>query len=81
MERVTLFLRNALFTLPGGGHVPVGVTVIEGEIVSRAEDKLGGGPLVRTSAMKDDRGKTLSETPVLLVVPWAKIDHIHVREG
>jgi len=75
MERVTIFLRTALFTLPSdGGHVPVGATVIIGDVVDPQASTLQ----VTTQQFLDDRGRLLAEKTVQLLVPWSKVDHIHL---
>jgi hypothetical protein len=77
MERVTIFMRTALFTYSyEPRHVPVGVTVLEGDVPSQE----GGALTVKVTRMLDDRGRVLSETPVTLIVPWSKIDHLLQRD-
>lgn len=77
MERVTIFLRTALFTLGGDqGHVPHGAMVVEARVVSTD----GPGLTVRTTRFLDERGRTLGEQQVTLQLPWSKIDHVHVRD-
>lgn len=77
MDRVTLFLRTSLFTLGGDdGHIPSAVMILEGHL----QDKAGGAITVKVSAMRDTKGKTLSESATTLQLPWSKIDHILMHE-
>ncbi|MCA9490478.1 MAG: hypothetical protein KC621_11160 [Myxococcales bacterium] len=77
MEKVTVFLKTSLFTLPGAeGHVPTGVMIIEATVV----DRPSGALRVDTERMRDERGRLLSETAVRLDLPWAKIDHLLLRD-
>ncbi len=75
MERVTIYLRTALFTLPGdAGHVPVGTTVLIGDVPDPAASNLS----VTTFRFLDERGRLLAEKSIQLLVPWSKIDHIQL---
>ncbi len=75
MDRVTVFLRTALFSFGGDrAHVPSGATVIEGAVVEQPP----AGLLSDASRVTDDRGTTLREGACRLLVPWSKIDHVHV---
>jgi hypothetical protein len=75
MERFVIYLRTALFTLPKDGHVPVKALIIEGNVHDLDSS---GGPTIKATKFLDEQGRMLSETPVTLIVPWSKIDHIHV---
>lgn len=76
-DRVTVYLRAPLFTLPGeAAHVPAQAVILEGAIV---DDK--GGPVLRTSRFLDEKGRLLATQASILVVPWSKIDHIRVEEA
>lgn len=74
MERATLYLRTAMFSLGRDGHVPPGVMVLDAII----EDRPKGGMIVRTQAMYDSQGRLLSDALVRLHLPWSKIDHMHL---
>jgi hypothetical protein len=77
MAQATIYLKTALFTFNADTrHVPIGVTVIVGNI----EEQQGSALKVRTERLLDDRGRVLSETGALLLVPWGKVDHIAVDE-
>lgn len=77
MGKHTIYLRSALFTLPGeSGHVPVGATILEGELVDSGS---GGVVTIRCERFLDERGRELSERKLTLLVPWSKIDHVHVK--
>ncbi|MEZ4319476.1 MAG: hypothetical protein R3F61_18315 [Myxococcota bacterium] len=72
----TLYLRTALFTLPQGGHVPVGAVILDGEIL----DRPAGCVAFKVATFRDDRGRALEGSGVELQIPWSKIDHIRVAE-
>lgn len=73
-DRVTIFLRAPLFTLPGdAAHVPSNAVIIEGSL----EDEKGG-PVVKTRKFSDERGRMLSEAQITLLIPWSKIDHLRI---
>ncbi|MCB9684080.1 MAG: hypothetical protein H6738_00980 [Alphaproteobacteria bacterium] len=77
MEKVTVFLKTSLFTLPGAdGHVPTGVMIIDATVV----DRPSGALRVDTERMRDERGRVLSDKGVRLDLPWAKIDHLLLRD-
>lgn len=76
MERVTIYLRTALFSTAQESHVPLGVMVIEGEVL----DRPAGALTVRCDKLLDDRAKSLAEGPMRLQIPWSKIDHLLFRE-
>lgn len=74
MQNVTVFLRTALFTLGlDDGHVPPGVAIVQGD----AKDVAGGLEIV-TTRLLDERGRVLAERQVKLMLPWGKIDHLHL---
>jgi hypothetical protein len=78
MDNVVIYLRTALFTYGGDvGHVPAGATVIEGRIL---DEKAAGGALVETRGFYDDRGKKLGDKQVRIILPWAKVDHVLLRD-
>jgi hypothetical protein len=73
MEKVTVFLRTALFSFGGDdAHVPTGVMVLVGEVV----DRPSGGITIKTERLLGERGRLLSEAKHTLCLPWAKVDHI-----
>jgi hypothetical protein len=75
MERVTVFLRTALFSYGNAdAHLPNGVMVIEGRVLER----LSGGLKIETDLMLDVRARELSDDVLILELPWAKVDHILV---
>ena len=77
MDRVTLYLRNSLFTLGGDdGHIPSAVMILEGNLQAKAN----GTVTIKVSIMRDMRGKPLSETATTLQLPWSKIDHMLIHE-
>jgi len=78
MERVTVFLRTALFSYGNAqAHVPAGVMVLEGAVVDRPH----GGLTVQTSRLLDQQGRDQGEVELVLHLPWAKVDHLLVHEG
>jgi hypothetical protein len=78
MEKVTVFLRTALFTLGlDDGHVPPGVAIVDGDVVEQPS----AGLTLLTRRMRDERGRVLSERAVKVLIPWSKIDHVHLHEG
>lgn len=75
MEKVTVFLRTALFSYGhDDAHLPNGVMVIEGRVLER----LAGGVKLETDLLLDLRGRELSDDVLVLELPWAKVDHILV---
>lgn len=73
MDRVTIYLRTALFSVAGAeAHLPVGAAIVEGSLVERVT----GGLLVQTEQLRDQHGKALAEVSSRLMLPWAKIDHV-----
>ena len=77
MERVTVYLRTSLFTPRSDeSHVPEGVMIIEGT----ALDGPGGGVTLQATALKDDRGRTVSEDTIALHLPWSKVDHLQLHD-
>lgn len=73
--RVRVYLRQALFTLPGSlAHVPVNVAVLEGECA----DPAALNPRVKADAYFDEKGRTLEGGPSDVVVPAAKLDHVQI---
>jgi hypothetical protein len=83
MKRVRIFLRTELFSVSasrggtGPSHVPSGVMILEGTL--RETDR-SGAFLVEASGFQDLHGKALDSKPVVLILPSAKVDHIHVIE-
>ncbi len=76
--RVRVFLRQSLFSLPGdAGHVPTGVAVLDGELVSEG----AVGLTVRVTGWMDERGRTLQGAARTLLVPASKLDHLVVVDG
>lgn len=76
MERVTVFLRTALFSYGNDdAHLPHGVTVIEARVIER----LSGGLKIETDLFLDQRGRELADDVLILELPWSKIDHILVH--
>ena len=77
MERVTLFLRNALFSPNADtAHLPPGVAIIDAEIIDRPT----GALTIKTTAYRDARDRTLEGPSNTLTIPWSKIDHLLVRD-
>jgi hypothetical protein len=82
MKRVRIFLRTELFSVSaargasGPAHVPSGVMILEGTL--RETD--GAGFHVEASGFQDLHGKALEGKPVVLILPGAKVDHVHVIE-
>lgn len=75
MDKVTVFLRTALFTLGlDDGHVPPGVAIIDGDVL----DRPSAGLLLSTTRLRDERGRVLADRQVKILIPWSKIDHVHV---
>ena len=73
--RVRVFLRQPLFTLPAGSeHVPPTAFILEGTL---GESNALGAQL-RVERYLDERGRSLEGKAVTLIVPAAKIDHVHV---
>lgn len=78
MERVTVYLRTALFSYGHSeAHVPHGVMVVEGRLVER----LSGGLRIETDLLLDARGRELSDVELSIELPWGKIDHVVVQES
>ena len=78
MERVTLYLRTALFSpVTDDPHVPQGIAVIAATVVERGN----GGILIDASTYQDARGRDLDGTKRRLFIPWSKIDHIAVHDA
>jgi hypothetical protein len=77
LDRVTLFLRNTLFSANSNiTHLPRGVAIIDAEIV----DRPAGALTVKATAYRDARDRALEGTPYTLTIPWHKIDHLLVRD-
>jgi hypothetical protein len=73
--RVRVHLRQPLFVLPGtGSHAPRNASVLEGEVL----ETTAFGLKMRVSAYFDEAGKALSGDAVTLILPGAKVDHVHV---
>ncbi len=73
MEKVTVFLRTALFSFgEGEGHVPHGVHALTGTLIERSEASL----VVRGEELFDYDGEALQADPVRLELPWTKVDHV-----
>jgi hypothetical protein len=78
MQRMTLYLRATLFAPPGATpHVPAGALIL----VGNADEGGSGGVTLRLEQAFDEKGRPLPTTPVRLIVPWAKIDHVLLHEG
>lgn len=78
MERVTLYLRTALFSPSNDDpHVPQGIAVIAAKVVERGS----GGLLVDATGYQDARGRDLDGSPRQLFIPWSKIDHAAVHDA
>ena len=82
MKRVRIFLRTELFSVSaarsasGPSHVPSGVMILEGTL--RETD--ASGFHIEASGFQDLHGKALDGKPVVLILPSAKVDHVHVIE-
>ena len=77
MERVTIFLRNSLFTLAdGSAHVPAGAMVLDGTV----RDQPSGGILFALDRARDHRGRDLEAASATLFIPWSKVDHVQVHD-
>lgn len=77
MERVTIFLRNSLFTLTDdSAHVPAGAMVLDGTV----REQPSGGLLLSLERARDHRGRDLEASEVTLFLPWSKVDHVQVHE-
>ncbi len=74
MERVSIYLRTALSSYGGADHLPDGVMILEGHLAERDAATLR----VETDRLRDDRGRTLLEETITLIVPWEKVDHLLV---
>jgi hypothetical protein len=75
MESVSIYLRTPLHSYGGtSAHLPAGVLVVEGQLVDRDASSIR----VDADRLLDDRGRTLLDETVTLVLPWAKIDHMLV---
>lgn len=73
MERATIYLKTALFSVGGpDAHVPVGVMILEGEIADRPP----GGVTVRADRLLDANGRELAEQSLAVFLPWGKVDHM-----
>ena len=83
MKNVTIFLRTALFCAGPAQHaqvqphVPIGATIIEAEIL----DQPATGLLIRVGRLLDSNGKELAKTPIVLLLPWGKVDHLLVNDS
>lgn len=75
--RVRVFLRQPLFTLPGGGeHVPPTAFILVGTL----GEATALGVSVQVEQYFDERGRALDGLSRSLIVPGAKIDHVWVLE-
>lgn len=72
--RVRVYLRQALFTVPGAPHLPAQAAILEGHT-----DELNlDGLRLQVEAWSDEKGRTLEGAGADLVLPAAKIDHVIV---
>jgi len=77
MNRVTVYLRTSLFSFSGAdAHLPPGVMAIQGQT---PEGGSGSTLRVEVDKLLDERGRSLSEDPLSLQLPWSKIDHVVVH--
>jgi hypothetical protein len=71
--RVRVFLRQALFTLPGTeAHLPAAVAVIDGALVEAS----GFGLNIQVDGWCDERGRRLEGEARQILIPVSKIDHV-----
>ena len=71
--RVRVFLRQALFTLPGAeSHLPTASAVVEGALVEAS----GFGLRLHVDAWFDEKGRKLEGEARQLLIPTAKVDHV-----
>lgn len=75
MESATVYLKTCLYTLKGtDAHIPAGSTVLGGTIT----EKGGGHITLHTTKFISAAGKALEGSEATLILPLAKIDHIHL---
>ena len=74
MDRVTIYLRTVLFSYGGTDHLPAGVMIIDGHLAERDAASVR----VEADTLRDERGRTLLDETLTLIVPWEKIDHMLV---
>lgn len=75
MTHTTVYLRTSLFSLGGPrAHVPAGVMIIEGN-----SEYADGGLTIEVDRLLDERGRELSNAPITLRLPMAKVDHLVVH--
>lgn len=78
MERVTIFLRNPLYTTnDGAAHLPLGAVVVKADVL---EGGPSGGLLVRVVELLDEKSRKITAQPVKIYIPWAKVDHVYYPE-
>lgn len=71
--RVRVYLRQALFSLPGAaGHIPASAAVIDGALIEVNSFGLG----VAVDQWMDEKGRSLEGAPRQLLIPSSKIDHV-----
>jgi hypothetical protein len=74
--RVRVFLRQALFTLPGAAaHLPAKTAILDG---TSSDPSFAGGVRIFVEQYLDDKGKALEGAPCEILIPEAKIDHVLV---
>ena len=78
MERVVVYLRTSLFTTGGpNAHLPTGVMILHGAVAPESSGSLR----ITVDRMEDGRGKTLGDGPIVLQIPWGKVDHLEIVEA
>ncbi|MFT5679658.1 MAG: cystathionine beta-lyase family protein involved in aluminum resistance [Myxococcota bacterium] len=77
MDRVVIFLKNALFAEDKkSGHVPAHTMILEGQVT----EKTSGGFIVAVTGYRAGDNKALEGKPCRLFLPNAKIDHMLLLE-
>jgi hypothetical protein len=77
MDRVVIYLKNALFSEDKKtGHVPPQTTILEG----RVTEQPSGGFIVAVTGYRTDLNKPLEGPACRLFIPAAKIDHMLLLE-
>lgn len=72
--RVRVYLRQALFTVPGAPHLPASAAILEGHTDEVSLDALR----LQVESWADEKGRSLEGASVDLVLPASKIDHVVV---